>query len=399
MRLIGRHDFILVSGLAVAGVVIFMRPVASLLDAARDFERDHGMALGPGLVVLSLTLALYYRRRRQDLKARVTAAAAESRIARERARDLERLIALWQALASATDVNAIRDVIAQHVPLLVGQDEGWVLMRTGAHWEPLVGVAREAPDDLETWREDVAMRVLLESDGRARADGIDWEGHICFPLVADGVTLGVLGVSKGQALFSETRRRLLAAAAALVAAALKNAQAAQSVRGESVRDRLTGCVTAAYAVDLIDAELRRARRAGLPVSLILFELSGLDAIVEQHGRLCGDAVVAAVASRMQELLRGADVKCRHGADSFLVLLPETPLDGAVRVTHTLQREVMATSVQWGGETVSVAASFAVTSAIAGELDARAFIERGDVALDVARQQGPNAVRVAAVAGA
>ena len=120
---------------------------------------------------------------------------------------------------------------------------------------------------------------------------------------------------------------------------VKNAQLFREVRENSVSDALTGCFTRGHALEVVDAELRRARRSQMPVSLIMFDLDHFKDVNDRHGHLCGDAVLSAVGKRMKEVLRGSDLKCRYGGEEFLVLLPETPLHGARRVADTLRREI------------------------------------------------------------
>jgi len=85
--------------------------------------------------------------------------------------------------------------------------------------------------------------------------------------------MGVLGVRPQQAVLAADRRRIIEAAATLLAVSIKNAQLAREVRESSVRDSLTGCFTRGHALDVVDGELRRARRSQTPVSLIMFEPS------------------------------------------------------------------------------------------------------------------------------
>ena len=109
----------------------------------------------------------------------------------------------------------------------------------------------------------------------------------------------------------------------------------------------------------MDAELRRARRSKLPLSLLMFDLDHFKEINDRWGHLCGDAVLATVGQRMNAVLRGSDLKCRYGGEEFLVLLPDTPLEGAQRVAETLRRELELYPVTWNDEAVHVTASFGV----------------------------------------
>ncbi len=171
------------------------------------------------------------------------------------------------------------------------------------------------------------------------------------------------------------------------------------MRENSVRDALTGCFTRGHAIEVIDAELRRARRSQAPVSLIMFDVDHLKDVNDRHGHLCGDAVLAVIGKRMREVLRGSDLKCRYAGEQFLVLLPETPLQGAKRVAETLRREVADRPVAWAGENLQITASFGLAQALPGEVNVQALIGRADHALYRAKDDGGNCVRIAPDAAA
>jgi len=174
---------------------------------------------------------------------------------------------------------------------------------------------------------------------------------------------------------------------------LRNAQLFREVKDNGLRDGLTGCFNRTHAIDIIDGELRRARRSQMSVSLIMFDLDRFKEVNDRYGHLCGDAVLAAVGRLMREVLRGSDFKCRYGGEEFLVLLPETPLEGAKRVADTLRRELSEMAIQWKGETLTITASFGVTTAMPSEIDIKALIGRADVALYRAKDQGRDCVRL------
>ena len=125
----------------------------------------------------------------------------------------------------------------------------------------------------------------------------------------------------------------------------------------------------------------------------MFDIDHFKDINDRYGHLCGDAVLAAVGARMREVLRGSDVKCRYGGEEFLVLLPETPIEGAKRVADTLRRELAEMSVPWKDDGLSITASFGVTMAQPSEIDTKALIDRADQALYRAKDQGRNCVRL------
>jgi len=392
MNFVARQDRFLLVGLAVAVVVVFARPIRYLLDLARDVEQSSGLALIPALLILTFVFFIHQQGKRQEAKAHAVAAEADAVQAQARAAELERLIHLGEALGRSLDLESIRDVVLQHLPKLADSDEAWVMLRAGGHWQALVGTARESRRDVERTREHIANRALMSEAARATSP-VASEGQLCLPLTAGGQTLGVLGIPESAGPFTEGRQRVFAAAATLLAIAVRNAQLFQELRENSLRDGLTGCFNRTHAIEVIDTELRRARRSQQPVSLIMFDIDHFKDINDRYGHLCGDAVLAAVGSRMRDVLRGSDLKCRYGGEEFLVLLPETPLEGAKRVADTLRRELADMPIHWKDEMLTMTASFGVTMAMPSEVETEAVIGRADAALYRAKDQGRNCVRV------
>jgi len=388
MRVMGRNDVVLMVGLTVALFVIFSGPVSRLLDYVREIEETRGLHLLPALFILATTFSFHQLRKRQEMRAESHTLAIGAKEATERASEMSRLVAFGHALARSMDSDSsdsIRDVTAAHVPLLAPGRGAWVMTRTrGAHWESLMAVGESLPAD----RERAARRALGEAEPLVGAT----PSEICFPLIVAGTPEGVLGVAPEPPL-TDHQRSVLSAAAALLAVSLKNSQLFREVRENSVRDGLTGCFNRSHALEVFDAEIRRARRSKLPLSLLMFDLDNFKEINDRHGHLCGDAVLAAVGSKMKSELRGSDLKCRYGGDEFMVILPDTPIGGAKQVSENLRRELASHAVAWNSEHVKVTASFGITAVNPTDQDPLAAIARADAALYRAKEHGRNDVQV------
>jgi len=397
MKLVGRQDWVLVGALGLAFIVAFAGPIRYLLNVARDVERSSGLTLVPALVILIVVLAFHQQGKRQEAHAQAAAEAAEAIQSESRVTEMERLVLFGQGLGRSLDVDAIRDTVQQHLPKLAGTDEAWVMTRSDGHWHALFGNSREGRREFERAHERVADGALAGDTGQWPTDPVSAEGHLCVPMTAGGVSVGVLGVPDSAGPFGDGHRRVLAAAATLLGTSLRNAQLVRELKDNSVRDALTGCFNRTHAMEIIDFELRRARRSQMSVSLILFDLDRFKEVNDRLGHQCGDAVLAAVGALMRDVLRGSDFKCRYGGEEFLVLLPETPLEGAKRVADTLRHDLADLAIEWKGETLNVTASFGVTTAMPSEIDVKALIGRADGALYRAKDQGRDCVRLSAEA--
>ena len=392
MRFFGRQDMLLIAAFTAALVIVFSSSISRALDYAREIERQSGLTLMPALVLLTGAFFFHQYRRNHQQKAMAEAAMLATRDAEHRAEELERLVAFGQALGRSLDFDSIRVAITQHLPQLAGTDSVWVLVQEGSEWQALAGDTRGAEEVLQ-WG-DLAEQLL--ASGPEKTPNTLIRGRaIGFPLIVAGKANGVLGVQSQTGLLSADRRRIIEAAAALLAVSIKNAQLFREVKDNSVKDALTGCFTRGHALDVIDAELRRARRSQTPVSMIMFDLDHFKDVNDRYGHLCGDAVLSAVGKRMKEVLRGSDLKCRYGGEEFLVLLPETPLHGARRVAETLRREIAERPMPWSGEGLTVTASFGLAQTMPGEVNVQAVIARAEQALYRAKDDGRNCVRIAA----
>ena len=369
MNLMVRQDRVLLAGLAVALVVVFVRPIRYLLDLVRDVEQSSGLALVPALIVLTAVFVFHQQGKRQEAKARAAAAEAEAVEADARAAEMERLVTFGQMLGRSLDLDAIRDVVTQHLPKLSGAEDAWVLLRVGGQWQALAGTAREPRREVEATRAAIADHAFVP-DGSWATHAIAGDGHLCLPLVAGGYPVGVLGIPESGGAFTESRQRVLAMAAALLAVSLRNAQLFIEIRENSLRDGLTSCFNRTHALDVIDTEMRRARRSQMPLSLIMFDIDHFKEVNDRYGHLCGDAVLAVVGSRMRDVLRGSDLKCRYGGE-----LADEP-------------------ILWKTAALHITASFGVAVALPAEVDSHALISRADAALYRAKDQGRNCVRLA-----
>jgi diguanylate cyclase (GGDEF)-like protein len=387
MTWFGSRDRILVAGFVFATLVVFAKPVRYLLDLAADVERTSGLALLPALVILAAVFLFHQQAKRQESRALADSAAADARHAEARALELERLMAFGQALGRSLDLEAIGDVVRQHLPALAASHGMWAVVRVDAQWRSLLSETIDGATQLQQQR--IAERALASDIETAHRTVI--EGHLCLPITAAGSGVGVLAMPEHTVI--ETRRRLYAAAAALLGISIRNAQLFREVRENSVRDGLTGCLNRTHSLELIDAELRRARRSHAPLSLIMFDIDHFKDINDRYGHLCGDAVLASVGVLMRDQLRGSDLKCRYGGEEFVALLPETPIEGAKQVAEGLRRALGELHIEWKSERVNVTASFGVTAALPAELDINAFFGRADAALYRAKEDGRDCVRM------
>lgn len=142
-----------------------------------------------------------------------------------------------------------------------------------------------------------------------------------------------------------------------------NARLAEASR----TDALTGLLNRRGFLAAWEADTPRRRRSGRPTTLVLADLDGFKAINDDAGHLAGDEVLRRVGTALTEGLRAQDVVARWGGEEFLLMLPETSLEGGVEVAEKLRRSIAALGGAFeGAPPVRTTASFGVAEHAPGE---------------------------------
>jgi predicted signal transduction protein with EAL and GGDEF domain len=144
---------------------------------------------------------------------------------------------------------------------------------------------------------------------------------------------------------------------------------------------------------LLDRAREIDHSRGLQLVPALFILAAVFVIHQFRKR---EEMRVKASQRMNTILRSSDIKCRYGGEEFLILLPDTPLSGAQRVSEMLRHDFEEHPVAWNDQAIIITASFGITEIVPGADDAQAIqaiIGRADAALYQAKQDGRNCIRV------
>ena len=159
-------------------------------------------------------------------------------------------------------------------------------------------------------------------------------------------------------------------------------------------DALTGCLNRRALSEALANELDRARRYNLALTILLLDIDRFKQINDTRGHIAGDSVLRQVGELLIREARSVDIVARFGGEEFVVVMPETAMDGAAIFAERLRRRVETRDFADPGEdplhlTVSIGvASFPhekITSA-------DSFVACADQALYRAKNEGRNLVR-------
>jgi diguanylate cyclase (GGDEF)-like protein len=162
----------------------------------------------------------------------------------------------------------------------------------------------------------------------------------------------------------------------------------------ALTDFLTGLPNRRHAMERMAAARAAAVRHGQPLACMLIDADGFKQVNDAHGHEAGDGVLKALAARIRESVRAEDDACRLGGDEFLVVCPQTPLDGAVRVAERVREAVAGLNVPAGAGAWRGSVSVGVAALTPAMLDFEALMRAADEAVYLAKRRGRNCVAVA-----
>jgi diguanylate cyclase (GGDEF)-like protein/PAS domain S-box-containing protein len=161
----------------------------------------------------------------------------------------------------------------------------------------------------------------------------------------------------------------------------------------ALHDALTGLPNRALFVDRVSQALERVRRGGeRPFAVLFVDLDRFKVVNDSLGHGLGDRMLAAIARRLQPLLRPGDTLARFGGDEFTVLLDE--IAGPLEATHTAERLLDALSEPFTLERHEVFTTASAGVAVStGHEDAEELLRNADAALSRAKLLGKNRYEV------
>jgi diguanylate cyclase (GGDEF)-like protein len=216
------------------------------------------------------------------------------------------------------------------------------------------------------------------------------EGIIAVPMIAHESVLGLIYVRSarlGPAL-SESNVRFFEVIASTAANALRNAQLFEEVEHRARTDYLTGLPNHRFFQATLSVELGRAQRHNHPLSLLIIDLDFLKEVNDRFGHPAGDMVIRTVAETIRNTCREIDFAARYGGEEFTVILPETPLYGAIQVADRIRERIAAEGLAGIG---SITASIGVSNYPINALSKEDLIRVADQALYIAKNGGRDRV--------
>jgi diguanylate cyclase (GGDEF)-like protein len=216
---------------------------------------------------------------------------------------------------------------------------------------------------------------------------------LALPLVSEDIVVGILELVRAGRAFSGNEIALLERLTIPVAAALQNSARISDAERLSHTDDLTQLHNARYMRQFLVNETKRARRYNSNLATVFLDLDDFKQVNDLHGHLVGSHVLMEVASLILPSVRDTDCVVRYGGDEFVIILPETAIDEAIRVAERIRAKLEGHPFSGGRRLkLSLTASFGIAVFPQHASSPQQLIEAADRAMYESKAAGKNRVR-------
>jgi diguanylate cyclase (GGDEF)-like protein len=158
----------------------------------------------------------------------------------------------------------------------------------------------------------------------------------------------------------------------------------------AMTDQLTGLFNRRYFSSVIEKEFSRTMRYNHPSSCLMIDIDHFKRINDEYGHHAGDQVLKEVSRAMIMCLREADTVARWGGEEFVILLPDTARENALRVASRILTAV--STCKFSSHPARITVSIGLASIPAPTIDTPdKFIAAADRSLYEAKTKGRNRI--------
>lgn len=163
-------------------------------------------------------------------------------------------------------------------------------------------------------------------------------------------------------------------------------------------DALTGIANRRAFDEYLEREWKRMLREKMPLSLIMCDIDYFKKYNDLYGHQAGDSCLHDVAQALHNcVVRPGDFVARYGGEEFVIILPGTPMEGALHIAEQIRAAVRKLTISHAGSEVDsfVTLSLGVAQGVpSSETNANDLLQTADTALYKAKKQGRNRIILA-----
>ncbi len=307
-----------------------------------------------------------------------------SKLRKKAIEDLLPFIEISKALTSTLNPREVLEIIMKEISVLF-QPKTWSLLlideeKEELHFEIAIGPESEKlkkiklkiGEGIAGWVAKYGEPVITnnpyedERFNKKVDEMLNFKTHsiIAVPLKSKGKILGVIELINelDDGEFTREDLVLLQTFSDFAAIAIENARYVEKIKELTIKDDVTKLYNSRYLQEALDKEISRARRHNRKLSLIFIDIDHFKNVNDTYGHLVGSKVLAEFGDLIRSSLREIDIPTRYGGDEYVIILPETDKEGAVKVAERLRKKLKEhTFLEKDGYNIKITASFGIST--------------------------------------
>lgn len=217
---------------------------------------------------------------------------------------------------------------------------------------------------------------------------------LCLPLLYRGQSIGVIEALNKGGGFTQVDLDLMQMLVRPLAVSIHTIQMFDQAEHLTVTDDLTKLYNYRYLKRFLDSEVKRCLRYKKKVSLLFIDVDGFKRVNDTFGHLVGSRALSEMGQVLRKLLRETDVIARYGGDEFVVVLPETPLNGALVIAERIRKKIEDYEFIAQDLSIHLTISLGIANCPKHTLTAEGLIKKADAAMYRAKELSKNSIKVA-----
>ncbi len=191
-----------------------------------------------------------------------------------------------------------------------------------------------------------------------------YRAFLCAPIKGDfrrqREILGILAISAADTITTEDKY-MVYDFVNLLSGQIKDELLYQRERELATKDELTGLNNRRYFLGRAEELFKISKRYGKKFSVVMMDIDFFKDVNDTYGHEAGDRVLQALADVFRGLIREVDVLGRYGGEEFILLLPETGMNGAVKIAERIRKTVEKLEVPFEDKRIRFTISCGVAS--------------------------------------
>ena len=164
----------------------------------------------------------------------------------------------------------------------------------------------------------------------------------------------------------------------------------------AIADGLTGLYNRRYLDGHLSTLIDDASAGNRELSVMMVDIDAFKNVNDRYGHRIGDSVLVEFAKRLRRNVRGVNLTCRLSGESFLVVLPDVPMERASQIAERLRAQIAAEPFLGpSSERIRLTSSVGIAKLNGVQDSGDALVKRAHSALENANRCGRNRVGVAA----